>query len=291
LVACATETRNRSRFRRRARGSTALVRSKTRALRLLALSALLAGGLASAPGAEGRAAANPALHVNFFTNGSITVTTDSGAPLGTSSGAPTVIPAGYYTILLVGPGGCSNVPYFELHGPGANIVDNMDGGELSLNSYPTYFAPNSTYTWRDDDTSPPLTFTFATSGEILGTAPAVAGPTGIAAGKHGTAKSVNPFAPAATPIRGKLTGTVSASGKLTLVLNGKPVTSLGAGTYTITVTDHSTTSGFLLEKASHVVDVTGAAFVGTRTTTVKLIAGMWFLSSGLGTRTYSIAVA
>jgi hypothetical protein len=250
----------------------ALVRSRTRALRLLALSALLAGGLASAPGAQARAAANPALHVNFFTNGSITVTTDSGAPLGTSSGAPTVIPAGYYTVLLVGPGGCSNVPYFELHGPGANIVDNMDGGELSLNSYPTYFAPNSTYTWRDDDTSPPVTFTFATSGEILGTAPAVAGPTGIAAGKHGTA-------------------TVSPSGKLTLVLNGKPVTSLGAGTYTITVTDHSTTSGFLLEKASHVVAVTGAAFVGTRTTTVKLTAGTWLLSSGPGTRTYSIAVA
>jgi hypothetical protein len=273
------------------RVEAALRRPTTRSLCLYALGALLVGGLTFAPGAQGRAAANPVLHVNFFTNGSISVTTDSGTPLGTSSGAPTVIPAGYYTVTLVGPGGCANVPYFELHGPGENIVDNMDGGELSQNSYNAYLAPNSTYTWHDDDTSPPVTFTFATSAEIVGAAPAVAGPTGIAAAKHGTAKSVNPFAPASTAIRGKLTGTVSPSGRLTLVFNGKTVTSLTAGMYTITVTDESTKNGFMLEKTKHVVSLTGAAFVGTRTATVKLTAGTWFLSSGLGTRTYSIHVA
>ena len=261
-----------------------------RAVCLVALSALLAGLLTFAPGAQGRTAANPALHVNFFTNGSIAVTTDSGTPVGTSSGAPTVIPAGYYTVMLVGPGGCANVPYFELHGPGENIVDNMDGGELSLNSYNAYLAPNSTYTWHDDDTSPPVTLTFTTSADIQGTPPAVAGPTGIAAGKHGTAKSVNPFAAPPTPIRGKLIGVVSASGKLTLALKGKTVTSLMAGTYTITVTDESSKNGFMLETTKHVLSVTGSAFVGKHTDTVKLTAGTWFVAPRLGTQTRSILV-
>jgi len=246
--------------------------------------------LSFAPGAQGRTVVNPALHVNFFTNGSIAVTTDSGTPVGTSSGAPTVIPAGYYTVMLVGPGGCANVPYFELHGPGENIVDNMDGGELSLNSYTAYLAPNSTYTWHDDDTSPPVTFTFATSTDIQGTPPAVAGPTGIAAGTHGTAKSVNPFAAVPASIRGKLTGVVSASGKLTLALKGKTVSSLTAGTYTITVTDESAKNGFMLEKTKHVVSITGSAFVGKLTATVKLTAGTWFVSPRVGTQTHSIVV-
>jgi len=261
-----------------------------RAPRLLASCALLAALLTFAPGAQGRTAVNPALHVNFFTNGSIAVTTDSGAAVGTSSGAPTMIPAGYYTVTLVGPGGCANVPYFELHGPGENIVDNMDGGELSTNSYNAYFAPNSTYTWHDDDTSPPVTFTFATSADIQGTPPAVAGPTGIAAGTHGTAKSVNPFAPAPTPIRGTLTGTVSASGKLTLAYKGKTVTSLTAGTYTIIVRDESAKNGFMLEKTKRVVSITGSAFVGKHAATVKLTAGTWFISPRLGTQAHSILV-
>ncbi len=269
----------------------ASVRQKRRVLRPVISGLLIAGLLAFAPGAEGRAAVNPALHVNFFTNGSIAVTTDAGTPVGTSNGAPTVIPAGYYTVMLVGPGGCANVPYFELHGPGENIVDNMDGGELALNSYNAYFAPNSTYSWHDDDTSPPVTFTFATSADIEGTPPPVAGPTGIAASTHGTAKSVDPFAPPpAPPILGKLSGLVSASGKLTLALEGKTVTTLAAGRYTITVTDQSAKNGFMLEKTKDVLSLTDAAFVGKHTTTVKLSAGTWFVSPRRGTETYSIVV-
>ena len=234
---------------------------------------------------------NPALHVNFFTNGSIAVTSDSGAPVGTSSGAPTVIPAGYYTIMLVGPGGCANVPYFELHGSGVSVVDNMDGGELSLNSYNVYFRPTAPTRGTTTTRRPPVTFTFATSSDIQGSAPAVAAAPTETSGNHGTQTSTNPFAPVPTPVRGKLTGVVSASGKLTLAFKGKTVTSLSAGTYTITITDQSKKSGFMLEKTPHTtLNVTTATFVGKHTATIKLTAGKWFVSPRIGTQTYSILV-
>jgi hypothetical protein len=137
-----------------------------------------------------------------------------------------------------------------------------------------------------------VTFTFATSSEILGTAPAVAGPTGNQSGNHGTQTSTNPFAPATTtPVRGKLTGVVSASGKLTLAFKGKTVTSLSAGKYTITITDQSAKSGFMLEKTAHTtLNVTTASFVGKHTATIKLTAGKWFVTPRIGTQTYSILV-
>ena len=46
----------------------------------------------------------------------------------------------------------------------------------------------------------------------------------------------------------------------------------------------------MLQTTARALNLTSAAFVGTRTTTVKLTAGTWFVSSRLGTRAYSIAV-
>ncbi|HEY4348683.1 MAG TPA: hypothetical protein VGM80_13930 [Gaiellaceae bacterium] len=263
-----------------------------KAAHVVALAALVAGLLAVSPAAQARVTANPVLRVNYFTNGSIAVTLPDGTPVGTPSGAPTVIPAGYYTVTLFGPGGCANVPIFELKGPGTSIVDNMDGGELSQNNYNAYFAPNATFTWKDDDTNPPVTFSFATSGVVLGSPPAVAGATGNVAGDHGTAQSTNPLGQDA-PIA-KLTGAVSASGGLTLALKGKLVKSLAAGKYSITVTDKSKTNGFMLVKgkSKHSVSLTTAAFVGKHSATVQLTAGRWvFMPTLSAKKTYTLVVA
>src|SRR6202012_6264208 len=96
---------------------------------------------------------------------------------------PTVVPAGFYTMNLIGPGGCTNLPYFDLRGPGMNILDSMDQGEESQKTVNATFLPNSTYTWRDDQ-FPGTVYTFQTNSQVLGSAPSAP-----VAANHGEATS------------------------------------------------------------------------------------------------------
>ena len=117
---------------------------------LVTATAVLAGVLLAAPTAGARQTANLSLNVTFFTNGQITMALPDGTPVGTTSGAPTMIPAGYYALMMNGPGGCTSLPHFILKGPGENVVDNLTEGEVTNFQYNAYFLPNSTYTWRND---------------------------------------------------------------------------------------------------------------------------------------------
>ncbi len=260
--------------------------------RLSGALALIGALLAISPAAQARSEANPVLTVTFTISGQISFTAPDGTPLGTSSGTPTQIPAGYYTVQMNGPGGCSNIPYFDMNGPGVNVAENLLEGELASWQFNTYLAPNSTYTWHNVDAVPPTTFTFTTSSTIVGSQPAQAGPKGLSAANHGTAQSVNIFASTpTTPLRGKLTGAVSAGGKLSLSFNGKSVAKLKAGKYTIAVTDKSTSSGFMLVNKGKVLSVTGGSFVGTKKLSVRLTTGKWLFAPSLGGKqSYSILV-
>ncbi len=62
----------------------------------------------------------------FAANGTISVTLPDGTPVGSPGGAPTVIPAGFYAVMFSGPAGTTGVPYFQLTGPGVDILENMD---------------------------------------------------------------------------------------------------------------------------------------------------------------------
>ena len=260
-----------------------------RALRLIAWVGTVAAVLAVPSAALGRSAANPTIRVQFSLTGTITVAGPSGAPLGTTSGQPTVIPAGYYTVLLLGPGGCAVIPYFELKGPGQNIANNLTEGELDNDSVNVYFQPNSTYTWRNREV--PAVFTFATSSEVVGTAPAVAGPKGNQSSNHTTVKSSDFVGSQVLPFRGTLTGAVTAAGRLSLSYKGKSVTSLKAGRYTISVDDRSSASGFLVQKLRHAATVvTGRTFVGRRATKLQLTAGKWVFMPAGGKQGYTIPV-
>jgi hypothetical protein len=262
----------------------------SRGLRVIAAAAVVGGLLTLAPGALARAAANPAIRVQFSLTGTIAVTGPTGAPLGTTSGSPTVIPAGYYTVLLLGPGGCANIPYFELKGPGESIVNNLTEGELDNDSINAYFQPNSTYTWRNREV-PGAIFTFVTSSDVQGSPPPVAGPKGNQASNHTTVKSTDFVGSAILPFRGTLTGVVSAAGRLSLAYKGKSVASLQAGRYTISVTDRSTTSGFLVQKLRHAITtITGRTFVGRQSTKLELTAGKWVFAPSGGKQSYTIAV-
>jgi hypothetical protein len=273
-----------------------------RNLRASAASLALASALAAlllvlAPAAQSAAAANPSLDVTYFSDGSISFTQSDGTPVGTASGAPTVIPAGYYTIVMTGPGGCFQVPYFNLQGPQVNITDNLDGDEVSTLSYNEQFLPNSTYTWSNNS-APGVVYTFTTSAQVVGAAPATAGASGIASDQHSTAPSVDLLGSQTSnattvPFRGTVSGAVSAAGKLSLDFEGKSVSSLAAGRYTFTITDRSATNGFMLQESHHLaVTITGAGFLGKGSAAVDLSAGQWsfFTPRDAAKKTYFVVV-
>jgi len=242
-----------------------------------ALTAALLVLAPSSPAAQARTAAQLKMNVNFTYMGDISVSLPDGTPIGTTRGAPTTIPAGYYSIVLSGPGACTLVPYFLLSGPGVAISDNMAQGEEDFTEYVVDLLPNSTYTWRNGD-APGTVFTFQTSGQVLGTkAPPVVwtGPV--------TTKSSNKdiVGSGLVHTRGSLLATVSAAGKLSLALNGKDVTSLHAGRYKLTVVDSSANGGFVVQPTKqNAQTVTTASFVGKRSATMSLTAGKWLFTTG-----------
>ncbi len=262
---------------------------------LLVAASLGALALGLAPGAQ---AANLSLDVTFSTGGGIAVTLPDGSPVGASTGAPTVIPAGYYTLFLTGPGGCTNVPYFTLRGPGVNIADNLESGEVTNDSYSADFQPNSTYTWTNQASS--TVYTFQTNSNVLGS-PTSQPSTGYAvntAGNSSTSSSSDYLGSASAgkkaggPLRGTLSAAVSAAGKLSLVFKGKTVTTLPAGRYAVALTDKSARSGFVLGLAKHApLTLASKGPVGKRTVTVDLSPGQWFYAPrALGTKTYFVVV-
>jgi hypothetical protein len=257
--------------------------------RLVALGALIAALLLLAPPAHARSSASLSLIVTFTSAGTITVTLPNGTPVGTTSGAPTVIPAGYYTLLLTGPGNCTYLPAFELRGPGANILDDMRGGEWETSQDSAYFLPNSTYTWRND-ANPSIVFTFRTSADVVGT-PTANGVPNPASGPHSTVSSQDLVGSGVVPFRGTLAGGVSAAGRLTISYNGKSVSRLKKGRYTIAVADQSSTNGFLLQKGNHgAVSISGTTFVGKHKASVNLTVGKWLLMTQPGKPTFVIVV-
>jgi hypothetical protein len=253
-------------------------------LHLVFAGALVAAFLAFAPGAS---AANLSMIVTFSASGNITLTLPDGTAVGVTSGSPTVVPAGFYTMVLVGPGGCTNLPYFDLRGPGTSILDSMDQGEESQKTDNATLLPNATYTWRDDQ-FPSVVYTFQTNSDVLGTQPTVP-----VSSSHGTASSSSIIASDthAVPSQGVLTGAITAGGKLTISYKGKSVGTLQHGKYTIKVTDKSSSNGFLIQKANHkVIAISGVTYIGTKTAKVNLTKGTWIFTPKVGQKAYTVTV-
>jgi hypothetical protein len=260
-----------------------------RAPRLVAAGALIGSLLVAAP-AQARTTAGPTLDVTFSATSTVSVTLPDGTPVGTTSGPPTVIPAGYYGIQMLGPGGCVQQPLFHLQGPGEDLINDMSGGEVTSEFYNAYLAPNSTYTWRTDNANPGVVYTFVTSGAVVGTAPS-APATGGGPGAAVTPTSEDIVGSGIAPFRGRLAGAVGPAGTVTVAFRGRSVIHLVAGRYAVVVTDRSATSGFVLTKAGHAaIPVTGGPFVGTRSLVVDLTAGQWTIGPRPGASGYTIAV-
>jgi hypothetical protein len=228
------------------------------------------------PSAHVAGAANLSLDVAFSTNDAISVSLPDGTAVGATAGAPTVIPAGFYTLELTGPPNPpTGLPYFQLTGPGVNVLSNLNEGGISFDTATVTFLPNSTYSWTDDAITG-VTHTFVTSTEVAGTAP-------------GTAVSPHAGKPAASqdligsdvvPFRGVLAGAVSAAGKVSIAFGGKRVAALRAGRYRVAVSDASAAVGFSLSKSGHrAKTLTTVAYKGKRTVSIDLTAGRWLVGA------------
>ena len=188
-----------------------------------------------------------------------------------------MIPAGYYGIVMLGPGGCIQQPIFHLKGPGEELINDMSGGEVTSEFYNAYLAPSSTYTWRLDTSDNAAVYTFVTNNVVGGTPPSTSPAAGTATGSGAIPTSQDIVGSAVAPFRGTLAGAISRTGTLTLAFKGHSVTHLAAGRYTIAVVDRSGSSGFDVQKRGKraVVSVTGGTFVGKRSLTVDLTSGTW----------------
>jgi hypothetical protein len=254
--------------------------------------------LAVVPLAQSRAATSLSLNVTFFSNSVISVALPDGTPVGTQSGAPTSVPAGYYTVYLQGPGGCVELPYFDLQGPGVNVHNNLSDGEVMSTGFVANLLPSSTYTWRDEATTPAVTHTFVTSPDVVGTQP-VSTPVTVSPTMTHTTTTQDVVGSKAglvpttvTRTLGNLVGTVTAAGKLALTFGAHSVTTLKPGRYTLTVVDRSKANGFALDtKNRAAVTITGTRMVGTRRTTIKLTAGHWFAVPGIAGKKLAFLVS
>jgi len=256
---------------------------------VVAAAATALAALVVSPLGGARVAAPLTLTVTFSANGGITLATPDGTAVGATSGTPTSIPAGYYVIQMFGPGGCAVLPHFILHGPGVQLDDNMTEGEVNTASYNVFLQPNSTYVWNNDAV-PGVSHTFVTGPTVQGTPPASAGPGGLSSSNHTTVSSSDLIGSGVLPYRGTLTVTVDPAGRLKLTFDGKVVSSLKAGRYTVTVTDRSKTTGLALRKAQRTIPISSAKFVGKHSASVSLTAGRWSAVLGAGKSSYSILV-
>jgi plastocyanin len=75
-----------------------------------------------------------------------------------------------------------------------------------------------------------------------------------------------------------LTGVVGPGYKISLSTNGRPVTSLKAGSYAFVVSDRAKVHDFVLEKkkgGTFEKELTGVAFVGSKAVQITLTPGKW----------------
>lgn len=270
---------------------------RTRFISALAAALVAVAASAGAAGARRATTVLPTLYVAYSTQTcTFTITTDSGATV-------TTIPPGEYQVVITAEdfSGCgSNLPDFEMNGPGVSETTPVDSGDGNTAEFDATFAPSSTYVALDGNDPAASTFTFATQASgapptvVLPTSP---GPTSTTAtgGTSGSPIGGASAAPAITytTLRGTLAAGVSSSGKLTLTFKGKSVTTLTAGKYTIAVVDHSKTSGFIVQGLHQAATtLSTAAFVGSRKTTLKLTPGQWYYyPTFVGKKTYFIVVS
>jgi hypothetical protein len=255
---------------------------------LIAVAALVAAVLVSSGSAGLRShAAAPTLYFMYAMNCTFTIVDDSGKQV--TSIAPGSYQVDVRTPIQFGTlpipssptdmTACRGVPQFQLTGPGVNLFTTMTAGCEADKVFPETFQPNSTYTAVDLNQPTVAHATFTTLASGTPTAPAVTYGGGKAKGELST-DIVGSLA-----VLGTLNGSVNAAGKPTLTSGGKIVSKLASGRYKFAISDQDAKAGFkILGPTSHApTALTGVAFRGTRSVTIRLTAGRWTYYTSLGT--------
>ncbi|MEI8105844.1 MAG: hypothetical protein WCH31_08405 [Actinomycetes bacterium] len=236
---------------------------------LLVLAATLA--VCSLGVGTGSAAVSKTLHGLVGPDTTITLTFDDGSSVST-------LPAGTYTLVVRDLASDHN---FHVFGSGVDQSTSID--DVGTSTFTITLRDNATYIFQCD---PHLDFMighFQTGNGAASADSALAGgPSGATSSSSSTSNgysgsaSSKTKASAASSLVGTLHGTVGASGKLGLALNGKSVSVLPAGKYKIIVADTTSKRGFSVGPASGAATaVSSTAFTGSRTVTVTLKTGQW----------------
>jgi hypothetical protein len=239
--------------------------------------------------ARGAGADPPALYVVFHSDHTFSVSLAGGQAVGATSGSPSTIPAGTYTLFVDDTSDTDAL--FDLAGPGVKLVTDMTHGEDSMAAFVETFQPSSTYTYRDD-MRPSLVWTFTTSSDIVGsTAGGSTTTSSSATSSNGKSTSSSDIVGSArATLQGPIDAVLSAAGKLTLSVKGRPFSSLKEGRYAIVVEDRSKSHGFALRTSGRrPVTITTAPFVGRKALVVTLRPGRWLAYAAAG-RTIAFSV-
>ncbi len=124
---------------------------------------------------------------------------------------------------------------------------------------------------------------------VFAPAPAVLTVPPVSTAPKSSSSSSVKAAPAVSSVGGTVKATLTGT-KITLTLNGKPLTKAAAGTYKLVVTDRSKSLDLSLVQTKGGINeqpLTSTSFTGTKTVTVDLLAGRWKVYSTAGRGVFS----
>jgi hypothetical protein len=210
------------------------------------------------------AAVSSTLHASVGPGYTISLTYDDG----TSVVDP---PPGTYRVLVEDD---SDEHNFHFYGPGVDLLTSVESSGSA--TWTVTLRNNATYSFQCDPHADSMYGKFDV-GTPVDDRPSSSGGGGTGGSGGGGGKSGATTAPKATGrVLATLTARVDARGKLLLTLKGKPVKTLGAGSYKIVVSDSAKKDDFTLRRVGGpATALTGVAYVGSRTITTDLKPGQW----------------
>jgi hypothetical protein len=260
-----------------------------RARSFAALTALALAGCALAFGvgsSEAKTAAGATMTITYLTPTSLQVRLDDGTVLKSGS----VVPAGTYSVLVFDNGEDSN-PKVAITGPGVSVSTDLNSTGMGIDEPwmggPYTFQTSSSYSIQDSNIGSSTLVSFTTSATASAGGGTTTTPTGtVSGGGTTTTTTTTSGGTAQAKMVGTLVGSVSAAGKATLKFKGKPVKSLKAGRYKITVADHSKKVGLIVYASQRAITLSSASATGTSSHTVTMFVGKsYFETSAHGRKT------